>query len=198
MGPAAGLARQPGTFRVAMKMLFSLKGKERVAICSERKVLTFIESKSTAPFVYEDNLTVAIEDQRPKARRHLLLFSKERIEDIDALAPQHSDLVKHMARVGKKLLHKERSAGQPVLFGFHQPPFHSVSHLHMHCLVPPFMPSWQVGAIRFPCCHSTDTLLIVNRPPGIAIPSTCGCWVLGDVRAAAPAQGGMSAGRVAM
>ena len=46
-----------------------------------------------------------------------------------------------------KLLREERPAGETALFGFHQPPFHSVGHLHMHCLVLPFTPSWQ--AFRF-------------------------------------------------
>ena len=25
-----------------------------------------------------------------------------------------------------------------IIFGFHSPPFSSINHLHMHCILPPF------------------------------------------------------------
>ncbi|XP_074562671.1 bifunctional adenosine 5'-phosphosulfate phosphorylase/adenylylsulfatase HINT4-like [Curcuma longa] len=47
-----------------------------------------------------------------------------------------------MLNVGKILL--ERDAPQSnYRFGFHQPPFYSVDHLHLHCLALPFIPSWK-------------------------------------------------------
>jgi diadenosine tetraphosphate (Ap4A) HIT family hydrolase len=95
-----------------------------------------------APIVFEDELTVAIEDQRPKAARHILLFSREPIQDVDALTAAHAPLVEHMANVGAELLNTECPAN--VRFGFHRSPFHSVEHLHMHCIALPFAPAWQV------------------------------------------------------
>ncbi|KAH0870730.1 hypothetical protein HID58_077752 [Brassica napus] len=48
----------------------------------------------------------------------------------------------HMLSVGNELLHKD--APQTLhRFGFHQPPFNSVDHLHLHCFALSFLPRWK-------------------------------------------------------
>ncbi|KQJ83793.1 bifunctional adenosine 5'-phosphosulfate phosphorylase/adenylylsulfatase HINT4 isoform X2 [Brachypodium distachyon] len=51
--------------------------------------------------------------------------------------------VSHMVKVGKDLLNRDAPGSEEHRFGFHQPPFNSVDHLHLHCLALPFIPSWR-------------------------------------------------------
>jgi len=46
-----------------------------------------------------------------------------------------------MLSVGQQLLQKD--APQSIhRFGFHQPPFNSVDHLHLHCFALPYVPRY--------------------------------------------------------
>ncbi|KAJ6806035.1 bifunctional adenosine 5'-phosphosulfate phosphorylase/adenylylsulfatase HINT4 [Iris pallida] len=48
-----------------------------------------------------------------------------------------------MLNVGQSLLHKDATEPKLYRFGFHQPPFNSVNHLHLHCFTLPFIPRWK-------------------------------------------------------
>uniref|UniRef100_M4D893 HIT domain-containing protein n=1 Tax=Brassica campestris TaxID=3711 RepID=M4D893_BRACM len=89
-----------------------------------------------------DEKVVAFQDIKPAAQRHYLIIPVEHIPTVGDLQRGDEDysLVSCMLSVGKELLHKD--APQTLhRFGFHQPPFNSVDHLHLHCFALPFLPS---------------------------------------------------------
>lgn len=72
-----------------------------------------------------------------------------------------------MLSVGKELLHKD--APQTLhRFGFHQPPFNSVDHLHLHCFALSFLPRWKAVKYKsldlFGGFIEAETLLAKIRP----------------------------------
>uniref|UniRef100_A0A0D9W7L3 HIT domain-containing protein n=1 Tax=Leersia perrieri TaxID=77586 RepID=A0A0D9W7L3_9ORYZ len=77
--------------------------------------------------------------------RHYLVIPIEHIPTFHNLQRTTEDhqLVSHMLAVGRDLLNRDAPNSEEHRFGFHQPPFNSVDHLHLHCLALPFMPSWR-------------------------------------------------------
>ncbi|KAL0727737.1 hypothetical protein Bca4012_023830 [Brassica carinata] len=104
------------------------------------------DPNSTTRLLYTDEKVVAFQDIKPAARRHYLVIPKEHIPTVRDLQRRDEDYslaVSHMLSVGQELLLKD--APQTIhRFGFHQPPFNSVDHLHLHCFALPFMPRWKV------------------------------------------------------
>lgn len=77
--------------------------------------------------------------------RHYLVIPIEHIPTVKNLQRTNEDhqLVSHMVKVGKDLLSRDAPKSEEHRFGFHQPPFNSIDHLHLHCLALPFIPSWR-------------------------------------------------------
>ncbi|RID72631.1 hypothetical protein BRARA_C04515, partial [Brassica rapa] len=113
-----------------------------------------------------DEKVVAFQDIKPAAQRHYLIIPVEHIPTVGDLQRRDEDysLVSCMLSVGKELLHKD--APQTLhRFGFHQPPFNSVDHLHLHCFALPFLPSYQVQVLGpFGGLIEAETLLAKIRP----------------------------------
>ncbi|KNA13523.1 hypothetical protein SOVF_116270 [Spinacia oleracea] len=99
---------------------------------------------SSTSLLYQDDKVVAFQDIKPAAFRHYLVIPIEHIPTVKNLQRglEHYSLVSHMLNVGKTLLQQDSSHNEHR-FGFHQPPFNSVDHLHLHCLALPYMPSWK-------------------------------------------------------
>ncbi|PXF44782.1 Bifunctional adenosine 5'-phosphosulfate phosphorylase/adenylylsulfatase HINT4 [Gracilariopsis chorda] len=84
--------------------------------------------------LYMDDEIVAFPDRDPKASTHVLVVPRRRhIIGVEGLKPSDLPLLDAMGRVGKQLTNC-----LPSNMGFHQRPFRSVDHLHLHCIVPPF------------------------------------------------------------
>ncbi|GLE11585.1 hypothetical protein PINS_up024095 [Pythium insidiosum] len=93
-------------------------------------------------------MVVGIEDKNPRARTHLLVISREHIRSLNELQPAHVELLRHMIGTGQELLHAQGHVlPSSYQLGFHNPPFTSVDHLHLHCLGLPFVPAW--NQLRF-------------------------------------------------
>uniref|UniRef100_A0A0D3FYD2 HIT domain-containing protein n=1 Tax=Oryza barthii TaxID=65489 RepID=A0A0D3FYD2_9ORYZ len=77
--------------------------------------------------------------------QHYLVIPIEHIPTVNNLQRTTEDhqLVSHMLAVGRDLLNRDAPNSEEHRFGFHQPPFNSVDHLHLHCLALPFTPSWR-------------------------------------------------------
>ncbi|TYZ61224.1 hypothetical protein PybrP1_011569 [[Pythium] brassicae (nom. inval.)] len=122
------------------------QSRAAAAACAFCCVRTLLAKRNAV--VYRDARVFGMEDHNPRAATHLLVVPHEHIPHVDALAPEHAELLGHMIATGKELL-AQRGVVDPSQFqlGFHRPPFASVQHLHLHCLGFPFVPSW--NRLRF-------------------------------------------------
>ncbi|CAI9095815.1 OLC1v1031837C1 [Oldenlandia corymbosa var. corymbosa] len=102
-------------------------------------------SSTSTTLLHSDEKVVAFQDINPSAFRHYLVIPIEHIPTVKNLKRGAEDfaLVSHMLDVGQTLLHRDAPSSKHYRFGFHQPPFNSVDHLHLHCLALPFIPSWK-------------------------------------------------------
>ncbi|GKV38055.1 hypothetical protein SLEP1_g46005 [Rubroshorea leprosula] len=100
---------------------------------------------SSTPLLHSDDKVVAFQDIKPAAFRHYLVIPVEHIPTVKDLQRRSEDysLVLHMLNVGQTLLRKDAPEAEQFRFGFHQPPFNSVNHLHLHCFALPFIPRWK-------------------------------------------------------
>ncbi|WZZ75430.1 hypothetical protein YC2023_086800 [Brassica napus] len=102
---------------------------------------------SNTRLLHADEKVVAFQDIKPAAQRFCttyLVIPVEHIPTVRDLQRRDEDysLGCHMLSVGNELLHKD--APQTLhRFGFHQPPFNSVDHLHLHCFALSFLPRWK-------------------------------------------------------
>ncbi|AEE83771.2 histidine triad nucleotide-binding 4 [Arabidopsis thaliana] len=107
-----------------------------------------VRNPTTTRLLHTDEKVIAFQDIKPAAQRHYLVIPKEHIPTVNDLQRRDEDysLVRHMLSVGQQLLQKD--APQSIhRFGFHQPPFNSVDHLHLHCFALPYVPRWK--AIKY-------------------------------------------------
>lgn len=85
----------------------------------------------------QDKDLVCFRDIFPAAPHHYLVIPREHIISCKSLNRRNIDLVKRMAKLGKEVLCDQGITDmKDVRLGFHQPPFISVDHLHLHVLAP--------------------------------------------------------------
>ncbi|XP_007552937.1 PREDICTED: histidine triad nucleotide-binding protein 3-like isoform X1 [Poecilia mexicana] len=85
----------------------------------------------------QDEEFVCFRDIDPVAPHHYLVIPRDHIVSCKSLNRSHIDLVERMAKFGKEvLLDQGITDMENVRLGFHQPPFISVGHLHLHVLAP--------------------------------------------------------------
>ncbi|KAH7514167.1 hypothetical protein FEM48_Zijuj11G0059900 [Ziziphus jujuba var. spinosa] len=134
-----------------------------------------IASKSTSTtLLYSDEKIVAFQDINPAADRHYLVIPVEHIPTVRDIQKRSEDytLVNHMLEVGQMLLRRDAPQSLQYRFGFHQPPFNSVNHLHLHCLALPYTPRWKhlkflsLGSLGF--LEASKLLEKINPSPHIA------------------------------
>ncbi|PWA37547.1 bifunctional adenosine 5'-phosphosulfate phosphorylase/adenylylsulfatase HINT4 [Artemisia annua] len=104
-----------------------------------------ISNNTSTKLLHADDKVVAFQDINPSAFRHYLVIPVEHIATVKDLQPRTQDysLVSHMLDVGQMLLTRDAPNSTRYRFGFHQPPFNSVNHLHLHCLALPYSPRWK-------------------------------------------------------
>jgi len=90
--------------------------------------------------LFEDEIIVIFEDINPIAYIHLQCIPKKHIKNINSLSYLHIPLIEHMKNQSKKYIIENYSGvdSNNIIQGFHVPPFYSVPHLHLHCIVPPY------------------------------------------------------------
>ncbi|XP_034031233.1 histidine triad nucleotide-binding protein 3 [Thalassophryne amazonica] len=77
------------------------------------------------------------QDIKPGAPHHYLVIPNSHVGNCKSLSKEHIPLVQRMVERGKELLQgKNVTDMSDVRFGFHWPPFSSVTHLHLHVLAP--------------------------------------------------------------
>lgn len=86
--------------------------------------------------VHEDELVVAFRDIAPQVPTHLLIVPKLHIAGLDALQPEHKELVGHIALVAQKLAGEMGIAtgGYRLVANCGPDAGQTVFHLHFHLL----------------------------------------------------------------
>uniref|UniRef100_A0A0D3DEG1 HIT domain-containing protein n=1 Tax=Brassica oleracea var. oleracea TaxID=109376 RepID=A0A0D3DEG1_BRAOL len=107
--------------------------------------------------VVKDEKVVAFQDIKPAAQRHYLVIPVEHIPTVRDLQRRDEDYSLALT-----------SSVLPRRFGFHQPPFNSVDHLHLHCFALSFLPRWKAVKYKsldlFGGFIEAETLLAKIRP----------------------------------
>ncbi|XP_028986117.1 histidine triad nucleotide-binding protein 3 isoform X1 [Betta splendens] len=87
--------------------------------------------------LHRDEEISCFSDIRPGAPYHYLVVPTKHVGNCKSLNKEHVPLVKRMVETGKEMLQKNNVTDlNDVRFGFHWPPFCSVTHLHLHVLAP--------------------------------------------------------------
>ena len=115
----------------------------------------------TQDVVFTDEKTVVFNDKYPMAKIHILVIPKEHIDNINSLNEDHLELLNqmktnalnHIKKVNPEINENE------IIFGFHTPPFNSINHLHMHCIVPPFKNYYYYFVNTYLMMTKLDTLI---------------------------------------
>uniref|UniRef100_A0A7N0TR39 HIT domain-containing protein n=1 Tax=Kalanchoe fedtschenkoi TaxID=63787 RepID=A0A7N0TR39_KALFE len=93
-----------------------------------------VRSETFTKLLHSDEKFVAFLHINRSAYRHYLVIPVDHIATVRDLQRRTT----HVLTVGQTILHRDAQQ-----FGFHQPPFNSVDHLHLHCLALPYAPSWR-------------------------------------------------------
>ncbi|KAK8729174.1 hypothetical protein OTU49_008664 [Cherax quadricarinatus] len=86
--------------------------------------------------VYQDEEFVVFPDMRPAAPHHYLILTRHHYVDAKSLKKEHIPMVEKMVLIGKEVLTAQGGSPETARMGFHWPPFHSISHLHLHVIAP--------------------------------------------------------------
>ncbi|XP_075223978.1 adenosine 5'-monophosphoramidase HINT3-like [Lycorma delicatula] len=95
-----------------------------------------IKENNGEKIIYQDDEVVAFSDIKPAAKFHFLIVPKKHISDAKKLDAADKPLVEKLILVGKKVLEQQKADLTDTRFGFHWPPFHTISHLHLHAISP--------------------------------------------------------------
>ncbi|KAF9601948.1 hypothetical protein IFM89_024282 [Coptis chinensis] len=100
-------------------------------------------SSTSTHLLHTDDKVVAFQDIKPAAFRHYLVIPVEHISTVKDLQRRTEDYNLGIAIYPCIVWNFIKEQLCQPRFGFHQPPFNSVNHLHLHCLALPFSPRWK-------------------------------------------------------
>ncbi|XP_056617590.1 histidine triad nucleotide-binding protein 3 [Triplophysa dalaica] len=87
--------------------------------------------------LHNDEDVSCFRDIHPGAPHHYLVVPTKHVGNCKSLGKEHVPLVEKLVETGKEILLKNNITDlSDVRFGFHWPPFCSVTHLHLHVLAP--------------------------------------------------------------
>ncbi|XP_038131730.1 histidine triad nucleotide-binding protein 3 [Cyprinodon tularosa] len=96
-----------------------------------------VNNEMGTELLHNDGDLSCFRDIKPGAPHHYLVVPNKHVGNCKSLNKEHVPLVKQMVDVGKDVLQKNSVTDlTDVRFGFHWPPFCSVTHLHLHVLAP--------------------------------------------------------------
>ncbi len=94
-----------------------------------------INKEVPSEFLYEDDEVIVIRDIAPSAPIHILIISKEHIEEAQFLENKHQSLIGHMVLVANKIAEDLGTKdGYKLIFNCGKKGGQVVPHLHLHLL----------------------------------------------------------------
>ncbi|XP_063245088.1 adenosine 5'-monophosphoramidase HINT3-like isoform X2 [Bacillus rossius redtenbacheri] len=121
------------------------------------------DGKEQSNILYQDEKYVVFPDIKPAAKHHFLIVTREHIRDVKSLLPDQKSVLEDLVKIGKQILEKHGADLRDVRFGFHWPPFHSISHLHLHVISPASEMGFMSRCIFRPGSWWFVTVLWVHR-----------------------------------
>ena len=100
-----------------------------------------IEETNKNRIVYEDDQIIIFNDRSPVSVIHLQCIPRRHIKNINELTKNDVDLLNYMYIKARDFVinnYQQYLYQNKPIFGFHNPPFYTVPHLHMHCIIPPY------------------------------------------------------------
>ncbi|GFS60549.1 histidine triad nucleotide-binding protein 3 [Nephila pilipes] len=91
---------------------------------------------SSTEIVYQDDDYLAFRDIKPATSHHYLVIPKNHIKSVVNLTSTDAGLVRKLVEIGEIVLNNNSASVSDARFGFHQPPFNSIQHLHLHVISP--------------------------------------------------------------
>ncbi|RXG52761.1 Histidine triad nucleotide-binding protein 3 [Armadillidium vulgare] len=73
-------------------------------------------------------------DKRPATKHHYLVVPRIHYKNVLSVKVDEVDL--KMVKVGERIMTENKGDLSGLRMGFHWPPFHSISHLHLHVIAP--------------------------------------------------------------
>lgn len=106
-----------------VKILYYIVEFYYICSCKMYYNSVFYKHSFFCPQVYKDEKVVVIKDKFPKARYHWLVLPWESVSSLKAVRPEHSELLKHMQKVGDRII-QQCPDGQKLHFrvGYHAIP----------------------------------------------------------------------------
>ncbi|KAB7499387.1 Histidine triad nucleotide-binding protein 3 [Armadillidium nasatum] len=93
-----------------------------------------IDGKRENEIKYQDEKFVVFMDKRPATKHHYLVVPRIHYKNVLSLKVDEVDL--KMVKVGEQIMTENKGDLSGLRMGFHWPPFHSISHLHLHVIAP--------------------------------------------------------------
>lgn len=94
----------------------------------------------------ETDRVVVFQPLAPGAAHHMLAVPKVHIDNANSLSAADAELLEELREAGVRALRVVREVPEEELqgahFAFHVPPFNSIDHLHLHCMIPPYTSLW--------------------------------------------------------
>ncbi|KAK8803265.1 hypothetical protein WA158_000959 [Blastocystis sp. Blastoise] len=118
------------------------------------------KSPQSKTIIYEDEFVYVMPDKYPHALGHFLVIPKVHIIDVHVLGVNDIDLLKHMMKVGEQIMESQGEQYKGIKYGFHVRPFHSIKHLHLHCLGLPYHSCFDNIIYHSPFFMTADKALI--------------------------------------
>ena len=136
----------------------SSNGKEKNCIFCDYK-----NTQKKEKIVRDETNLVLFEDIKPMAKHHFLCIPKKHIKDINSLTKDDIPMLEEMKKLAINYLTetfgKEGVTEKDIIFGFHIPPFTSIPHLHMHCIVPPYNNYYYIVMNDYLILRTLDTVI---------------------------------------
>ncbi|XP_026226075.1 histidine triad nucleotide-binding protein 3 [Anabas testudineus] len=96
-----------------------------------------VNNEMGTELLHSDEEISCFRDIKPGAAHHYLVVPTKHVGNCKSLKKEHVPLVKRLVETGKEILQRNNVTDlSDVRFGFHWPPFCSVTHLHLHVLAP--------------------------------------------------------------
>ncbi|XP_024124211.1 histidine triad nucleotide-binding protein 3 isoform X1 [Oryzias melastigma] len=129
----------PAVAMAAVETGEASKNSSEPAAGYEKKCIfcRIVNNEMGTELLHSDEEISCFRDIKPGAPHHYLVVPTKHVGNGKSLSKEHVPLVNRLVDIGKEILQKNNVTDlSDVRFGFHWPPFCSVTHLHLHVLAP--------------------------------------------------------------